>query len=277
MAFPSSVLRRTWAVLRVLGRHLWPKGETGLRCRVVVATGAADRGQGHQRLRPGPLQARRRCPGRAHGPGRGRAGRPDPGLWRGPRPGPGVRRIARRGLRAGRRSARSATSRSRSSTTSMRSRCASTSSARPAGLSRVIERGTNGMEFLIRFTTFNILPTLFEIAAGRRDPVEPLRLALLGGDAGRRRRLCRLLGHPVGMAHQVRAPHERRRHRGQRQGDRQPAELRDGEVLRQRGARGAPLRRRPRGATRRPRSAPAAPCRCSTSARAPSSPSGWSR
>jgi ATP-binding cassette subfamily B protein len=32
------------------------------------------------------------------------------------------------------------------------------------GLSRVIERGTRGMEFLIRFTTFNILPTLFEIA-----------------------------------------------------------------------------------------------------------------
>ena len=32
------------------------------------------------------------------------------------------------------------------------------------GVSRVIERGTQGMEFLIRFTTFNILPTLFEIA-----------------------------------------------------------------------------------------------------------------
>ncbi|MBS0550658.1 MAG: metal ABC transporter permease, partial [Proteobacteria bacterium] len=31
------------------------------------------------------------------------------------------------------------------------------------GLSRVIERGTQGMEFLIRFTTFNILPTLIEI------------------------------------------------------------------------------------------------------------------
>ncbi len=31
------------------------------------------------------------------------------------------------------------------------------------GLSRIIERGTSGMEFLIRFTTFNILPTLFEI------------------------------------------------------------------------------------------------------------------
>ena len=32
------------------------------------------------------------------------------------------------------------------------------------GLSRIIERGTSGMEFLIRFMTFNILPTLFEIA-----------------------------------------------------------------------------------------------------------------
>jgi ATP-binding cassette, subfamily B, heavy metal transporter len=31
------------------------------------------------------------------------------------------------------------------------------------GLSRVIERGTAGMDFLVRFTTFNILPTLFEI------------------------------------------------------------------------------------------------------------------
>jgi ABC-type transport system involved in Fe-S cluster assembly fused permease/ATPase subunit len=31
------------------------------------------------------------------------------------------------------------------------------------GLSRVIERGTQGMDFLIRFTSFNILPTLFEI------------------------------------------------------------------------------------------------------------------
>ena len=31
------------------------------------------------------------------------------------------------------------------------------------GLSRVIERGTQGMEFLIRFTTFNIVPTMFEI------------------------------------------------------------------------------------------------------------------
>ena len=34
---PKLGLRRTGAVLRVVGHHLWPKGETGLRCRVVVA------------------------------------------------------------------------------------------------------------------------------------------------------------------------------------------------------------------------------------------------
>ena len=113
------------------------------------------------------------------------------------------------------------------------------------GLSRVIERGTSGMEFLIRFTTFNILPTLLEIALVGGILWQPLRLALLGRDPGRHRRLHRVLGHPVGMAHQVRAPHERRRHRGQRQGGRQPAELRDRQVFRQRGARGAPLRCRP--------------------------------
>jgi ATP-binding cassette subfamily B protein len=35
---------------------------------------------------------------------------------------------------------------------------------RTGGLSRVIERGTNGIDFLLNFMTFNILPTLVEIA-----------------------------------------------------------------------------------------------------------------
>ncbi|HEX9523590.1 MAG TPA: hypothetical protein VF949_11495, partial [Reyranella sp.] len=34
---PKLGLARTWAVLGVLARHLWPKGETGLRTRVVIA------------------------------------------------------------------------------------------------------------------------------------------------------------------------------------------------------------------------------------------------
>lgn len=35
---------------------------------------------------------------------------------------------------------------------------------RTGGLSRDIERGTNGVGFLLRFFVFNIAPTLFEIA-----------------------------------------------------------------------------------------------------------------
>ena len=46
----------------------------------------------------------------------------------------------------------------------MRSRLRFHLERQTGGLSRVIERGTQGMEFLIRFTTFNILPTLLEIA-----------------------------------------------------------------------------------------------------------------
>ena len=45
----------------------------------------------------------------------------------------------------------------------MRSRLRFHLERQTGGLSRVIERGTTGMEFLIRFTTFNILPTLLEI------------------------------------------------------------------------------------------------------------------
>ena len=45
------------------------------------------------------------------------------------------------------------------------------------------------------------------------------------------------------MAAEIPAPHEREGQRGQHQGHRQPAQLRDGQVFRQRGARGAALRR----------------------------------
>ena len=79
------------------------------------------------------------------------------------------------------------------------------------------------MEFLIRFTTFNILPTLLEI--GLVGVIlwrlydwrfAAVTVAIIAG-------YITFLGHAVGMAHQVRAPHERCRHRSQRQGDRQPA------------------------------------------------------
>ena len=34
---PKLGLRRTGAVLRVVGHYLWPPGETVLRCRVIAA------------------------------------------------------------------------------------------------------------------------------------------------------------------------------------------------------------------------------------------------
>jgi len=33
---PAISLDRSWAVLKILGRHLWPKGERNLRVRVVA-------------------------------------------------------------------------------------------------------------------------------------------------------------------------------------------------------------------------------------------------
>ena len=42
--------------------------------------------------------------------------------------------------------------------------CAIISSARRAGLSRVIERGRTGIENIVRFATINILPTIVELA-----------------------------------------------------------------------------------------------------------------
>ncbi len=83
--------------------------------------------------------------------------------------------------------------------------------------------------------------------AGLRHPVGALRLALRAGDRGHHRRLC--LVHPQGhrVAHQVSPRHERIGPERQHQGGRLAAEFRDRQILQQRGARGAPLRRRAAG------------------------------
>ena len=68
------------------------------------------------------------------------------------------------------------------------------------------------------------------------------RLYLRRGRAAHRRALCvvYLLGERTAHRHPPR--HERVRYRGAFQGGRQPAQLRDGQIFRQRGARGAALR-----------------------------------
>ena len=95
-------------------------------------------------------------------------------------------------------------------------------------------------------------------AAGHRDHLAPVRLALRRHHlqrGGELRRLHHELRR-VALAHP--AHDERHRQRCKHQGARQPAELRDGEVFRQRAARGGALRRRS-GALR---SAPRCGCRC---------------
>ena len=49
---------------------------------------------------------------------------------------------------------------------------------RTGGLARAVERGTAGIEFLLSFMLFNVVPTLFEIAGRLRDPVAAVRLDL---------------------------------------------------------------------------------------------------
>jgi ATP-binding cassette, subfamily B, heavy metal transporter len=160
---PKLSLDRTWAVLGVLARHLWPKGETGLRTRVVIALGMLILAklinvyvpilykQTVDALGTAAAQAvavpvvlilaygAARVLAQAVGEIRDAVFAP----------------VSQRAIRNlalevfGHLHALSLRFHLERQT---------------GGLSRVIERGTTGMEFLIRFTTFNILPTLLEIA-----------------------------------------------------------------------------------------------------------------
>jgi len=159
---PKLGLRRSWAVLRVVGRYLWPEGETALRCRVVVAIvllvvakvtnvyvpvlykHAVDAlGEPATQAVAVPVALIL-----AYGVARVLAqafGELRDAIFA-PVSQRAIRNIALlvfHHLHA----------------LSLRFHL----ERQTGGLSRVIERGTNGMEFLIRFTTFNILPTLFEI------------------------------------------------------------------------------------------------------------------
>lgn len=160
---PAMSRKRTWDVVGVLARHLWPKGETGLRARVVVALAllvlakvtnvyvpilyknavdALDSPAAQAVAVPITLilaYGVARVLAQAFGELRDAIFAP----------------VSQRAIRNlalevfGHLHALSLRYHLERQT---------------GGLSRVIERGTQGMEFLIRFTTFNILPTLFEIA-----------------------------------------------------------------------------------------------------------------
>ena len=124
---------------------------------------------------------------------------------------------------------------------------------RTGGLSRIIERGVKGVDFLLRFLLFSIVPLILE-------------LVLVGAILFFVFDVWYLVVVTVTIAvyvwftfkvteWRVRDPRadERARHRREPEGDRQPAELRDGQVLQRRGARGRALRPTRCRATRRRR------------------------
>ncbi len=159
---PKLGLRRSWAVLRVVGRHLWPEGETALRCRVVVAMGLLVAAKVTNVYVPVLYKHAVDALGEptaqavavpvvlilAYGVARILAqafGELRDAIFA-PVSQRAIRNIALEVFH-------------HLHALSLRFHL----ERQTGGLSRVIERGTNGMEFLIRFTTFNILPTLFEI------------------------------------------------------------------------------------------------------------------
>ena len=113
------------------------------------------------------------------------------------------------------------------------------------GLTRDVERGTRGISTLIGFTLFSILPTLIEIALVSAILVVRYDWTFIAITAGALALYIAFTDLHHRMAHRLPPADERARLQGQHPRDRQPAQLRDGQVFRQRGVRGAPLRREP--------------------------------
>ena len=113
---------------------------------------------------------------------------------------------------------------------------------RTGGLSRVIERGVKGIETIVRFTMLATAPTILEFAltAG----IFAFAYGWLYVVVDRRHRLALHLVHGAGeqLAHFDPPRDERVRHRGQHQGDRLAAQLRDRQIFQQRGHGGRALR-----------------------------------
>jgi ABC-type transport system involved in Fe-S cluster assembly fused permease/ATPase subunit len=160
---PVSIdLPRSWAVLSILGRHLWPKGEWGLRSRVAIAlvllVGAKVANVFVPLLYKRGVDALSAPANQiivvpialilAYGAARVLAqalGEVRDAIFA-PVAQRAIRNLALEVF-------------GHLHALSLRFHL----ERQTGGLSRVIERGTTGMDFLIRFMTFNILPTLVEI------------------------------------------------------------------------------------------------------------------
>ena len=110
------------------------------------------------------------------------------------------------------------------------------------GLTRILERGRNAIETIVRMLLLQLLPTIRRGGAGRLGAAVSLRLALRRRRSADRRALCRLHLLRDRVAHRHSPQDERQRQRRQRQGDRFAAELRNRQILLRRGARSQALR-----------------------------------
>ena len=102
------------------------------------------------------------------------------------------------------------------------------------GLSRVIERGTKGIDTLLSFAIFSIFPTLFLLIVFSAEMLWTLKSRDHAGHAcdGGPIYLVHLCHHA--LAHSVPPRHECERPGRQHQSRRQPAQLRNGQVFQQR-------------------------------------------
>ena len=160
---PKLSLDRTWAVLGVLARHLWPKGEKALRTRVVIAAAMLVLAKLINVYVP--ILYKQTID--AFGTAAAQAVAVPVALIL----AYGVARVMAQAVGEIRDAVFAPVSQRaiRNLALEVFGHLHALSlrfhlERQTGGLSRVIERGTTGMEFLIRFTTFNILPTLFEIA-----------------------------------------------------------------------------------------------------------------
>src|SRR6266446_3252206 len=160
---PSIGIRRSGSVLAILGRHLWPKGEWGLRSRVIAGLVLLVLAKVTNVYVP--ILYKHAVD--ALGDARAQAVAVPVALI----VAYGVARVLAQALGEVRDAIFSPVSQRaiRNLALEVFDHLHALSlrfhlERQTGGLSRVIERGTSGMEFLIRFTTFNILPTLLEIA-----------------------------------------------------------------------------------------------------------------
>ena len=102
------------------------------------------------------------------------------------------------------------------------------------GLTRVLERGRSGIEVIVRMVILQLIPTDRRGGAAGRRAAVAVRLALCRRrpDHGRGLHVLHLSRDRV--ADRDPPQDERFRHRGEHQGDRLAAELRDGEIFQRR-------------------------------------------